>query len=169
MDVSRESRPQLFLVDGHWGPPWPRGLFGVQEPELAAPTHNEAAAASSKISRDSTTVIVNKRHFPGEQETDRKNKFLKGGAGDVNPGDGPDVHQELLDPTNDGHTSSVAIVETLIDRKNRSEISGGMQSSIAHKTGHRVSKGKLVPMPLNLANKSYKKPVQQDLKAFLNR
>ena len=179
-----------YVVDGHWGPPWPRGLFGVQEP------------VETSIGRtcSSSRAVTGKENpcGPSLSETSAPNIHDRSYKPNISTkGDGISGREhELKRPRDSGVQDSVAEVyikqikveargsnedarphynrgEPAMKPPNKMSRFGGVmrkkpldfiQSS---KVGHRMSNGKVTSIPLTMTNKAYKKPQQLSLKKYM--
>lgn len=182
-----------YLVDGHWGPPWPRGLFGVQEPVdtsigRAAPSSRDGAVVekenpsdapserSKSIVRDSSTKLYLGTKVDGYCESGRELKRPQEAAADDAAGGHSDIHIELQkqDQKNDDfvqpHYSNPG--KGMKPPNKASRLGGVMRKKPldiiqSSKIGHRMLDGKITSMPLVMSNKAYKKPQQLSLKQYM--
>lgn len=162
--MSNAEEVKKYLVDGHLGPPWPRGLFGVQEPVLSfcnltgrkrpISTDSNAYKTTLTTAEEGVDVI--------EKAVDNVDRGVgnKCGVGDVEK---YPIHASV------SAASTMDPPRTDSSHHRREHLDKKLYVAESHRVGHRISKGKLIPMPLTLCNKAYKKTSTQQLplKAFL--
>jgi hypothetical protein len=188
---------RLWLVDGCYGPPWPRGLVGVKEP---TPLDNGAilgkrSAPVSSGQQEARKVIVRENENadpdiikPWTGSTTVHDTGIKKDRG-VRRGvarefgsvvDGTSGYSIPLNSDSDNingskkrifHSSSSNSNSNSSSndgpKPNLSRYKEAPSVSQSHRCGHRISNGKIIPMALNLTNKTYKKPTQLNLNSFV--
>lgn len=172
-----------------------RGLFGVKEPVPISLGMVGSKRSHGTMEEDQGSQISSKGNMPDKDKTadfaDRECKYagtmtedkercsrhLGLGLSGRTPSRGQsNVFAEIRTDIQNSMTQKVPeFVQQPKSLLTSGQDSIKMESRLmvgasnSHKLGHRMSKGKIIPMPLDLANKTFKKTKTQQLplKAFL--
>ena len=151
-----------WLVDGSYGPPWPMDISCIMEPETDDITKHSSSCTHDKQEKSIYEGSIRQSASEVRSHSDESRK---------NAGS----EKSLLGPMSENLPSLPRVMSgsenrNSMDKKRKFE--GDMKSNPfgdSRKIGHRFVKGKLVPIPLHLAHKNYKAPLQLTLAQFVSK